>query len=151
MDDLLCRCKDAKANDDLLAWAQKQYGELKTVTAKRGKCHDFLGMTFDFGIEIGTCHVIQENHIKNMLEVWLEEPKEHLSTPAGQDLFERGAGGLLSDTKRELFHTVVTKGIFVTKRSRPDISPTTSVISDWVRDPNKEDWRKCRRMLDYLE
>ena len=46
---------------------------------------------------------------------------------------------------------MVAKGIFVTKRSRPDISPTISVLSGRVREPNKEDWRKCRRLLDYLK
>ena len=71
--------------------------ELKPVTAKRGKRHGFLGMTLDFGIESGACHVIQESHIRDMLEVWPKKLSGNSPTPAGQDLFKRGAGGLLGD------------------------------------------------------
>ena len=48
-----------------------------------------------------------------MLEVWPEKLSGNSPTPAGRDLFKRGAGGLLGDEKRELFHLVVAKGIFV--------------------------------------
>ena len=108
-------------------------------------------MTLDFGKEPGACHVEQKPHIEDMLETWPEDLKGNSPTPAGQDLFQRGAGGLLCDEKREVFHSVVTKGIFVAKRSRPDISPTKAVLSGRVREPNKDNWRKCRRMLDYLK
>ena len=99
MDDLLCSCVNSKANDDLLKWAQEEYGQLKPVTAKRGTRHEFLGMTLDFGVEIGTCHVTQILHIQDMLDTWPEQLKENSPTPAGQDLFKRGAGRLLSDEK----------------------------------------------------
>ena len=129
----------------------KEYGKSKPVTTQRGKQHKFFGITLDFGIEVGACHVIQESHIKDMLEVWPDKLKGNSPTPAGQDLFKRGAGGLLSDAKMELFHTVVAKGIFVTKRSCPDIYLRILVLFGRVRDPNREDWRKYRQILDYLK
>ena len=46
---------------------------------------------------------------------------------------------------------MVAKGLFITKRSRPDIGLTVSVLSSRVRTPNKDDWRKVRRLCDYLK
>ena len=51
--------------------------------------------------QVRTCHVIQENHVKEMLEVWPEEVKGSSLTLKGHDLFKRGASELLSDAKRE--------------------------------------------------
>ena len=68
VDDLLCSCVNSKANDDLLKWAQEEYGQLKPVTAKRGTRHEFLGMRLDFGVEVGACHVTQISHIQDMLD-----------------------------------------------------------------------------------
>ena len=57
---------------------------------------------------------------------------------------------MLSSHDRELFHNVVAKGIFVSSRSRPDITPTISILSGRVRSPNRSDWEKCRRLVRYL-
>ena len=52
---------------------------------------------------------------------------------------------------KEKFHTIIAKALFVTKRSRPDIGLVVSVLSGRVRMPNKDDWRKMVRLVDYLE
>ena len=57
VDDLLSSHRDPKVNTEFARWAQKKYGDLKPVKVKRGKIHDFLGMTLDFSIP-GECHVI---------------------------------------------------------------------------------------------
>ena len=86
-----------------------------------------------------------------MLESFPEEFTGKVLTPAANDLFFVGVGRLLSDSQREIFHSIVAKGIFVAKRSRPDIRPTISVLSGRVRAPNDEDWKKLRRLLNYLK
>ena len=64
--------------------------------------------------------------------------------------FDTGEGGLLSRDEKEVFHHVIAKGLFINCCSRPDISPTISILSNGVREPNKNDWDKGRRLIKYL-
>ena len=151
VDDLLISCKDKKANDQLHNWCNQKYGKLKKVRCKRGGKHTFLGMLLDFESEPGAVHVRQDEYIEDIVSTMPENLKGNSPTPASNDLFRKGAGELLSEDKKELFHTIVAKGLFVAKRSRPDIGLPVSVLSGRVRTPNKDDWRKLRRMVDYLK
>ena len=54
----------------------------------------------------------------------------------------------LSD--KELFHSLVAKGLFISKRARPDIAMTISVLSSRVANPNQSDKKKLIRMVQYL-
>ena len=72
-------------------------------------------------------------------------------SPAAADLFRRGPGGLLSEKFKEVFHTLMAKETVIAKRVRPDIALAISVLSGRVRDPTKDDWKKLKRLCDYLE
>ena len=56
----------------------------------------------------------------------------------------------LSEDKREEFHTMVAKGLFLTKRARPDIMTAIAFLCTRVREPTEEDWIKLRRMMLFL-
>ena len=62
-----------------------------------------------------------------------------------------GTGKLLDKGKSEAYHTTVAKGLFLCKRSRPDIQPTIAVLSTRVKSPTESDWKKLIRMLEYLK
>ena len=139
-------------NDEFARWAQSKYGALKPVKVQRGKVHEFLSMTLDFSVR-GECHVQQDKHISEIISSWpkiLKQSDKIALTPASKTLFEKGEGLLLSIDKKEIFHSTVAKGLFVGCRSRPDISPTISVLSSRVREPNMNDWVKCDRLVRYL-
>ena len=53
--------------------------------------------------------------------------------------------------KSGAYHTTVAKGLFLCKRSRPDIQPTIAVLSTQVKSPTESDWKKLIRMLEYLK
>ena len=61
-----------------------------------------------------------------------------------------GAGGLWSKEKTEVFHSVVAKGMFVAKRSHPDISPTIAMLLGRVQESNMDGWKKVGRRCGYL-
>ena len=77
--------------------------------------------------------------------------KGNSPTPGGTDLFRKGPGGLLNGNDKELFHTCVAKALFISKRSRPDIALVVAVLSGRVREPNGDDMRKLRRLVDYIK
>ena len=100
-------------------------------------------MELDFATTPGAVHVEQEEHVSEMVETIPETLIGNSPSPAGEDLFGQGAGGLLNEDLKDKFHTIVAKGLFIAKRSRPDIALVVSVLSSRVRSPNKDDWRKC--------
>ena len=102
VDDMLVSSKNKKANDDFHKWCELKYGGLKPVKCNRGKVHEFLGMQLNFGRSAGTCHVIQDNHVRDMIDTFCKQDGEtklkgNSHSPAAADLFRRGPGGLLSE------------------------------------------------------
>ena len=94
--------------------------------------HQFLGMTLDFTCE-GVCKIKQYEHVSDMILNFSEEIGEKTAlTLASNHLLEKGEGGLVNNEDREMFHSTVAKGLFVSTRSRPDIIPTVSVLSGRV-------------------
>ena len=127
-----------------------KYGELKPVKCTRGKVHAFLWMELDFWKEPGSCIVKQNNHMLDLVECFGTNLKGNSPTPGGTDLFQKGTDRLLSGIEKELFHTCVAKVLFISKRSRPDIALAVAVLSGRVREPNVDDMRKLRRLVNYL-
>jgi hypothetical protein len=51
----------------------------------------------------------------------------------------------------EIFYTLVTKGLFLAKRGRPDIMPGNAYLSTKVRSPSENDWDKLINSLRFLK
>eukprot|EP00980_Cylindrotheca_fusiformis_P025029 scaffold12944_cov64-Cylindrotheca_fusiformis.AAC.1 len=125
VDDVMSSHTSSKVNDKFLKWMNKSYGKHGKVKATRGKIHDYLGMTYDF-TEPGKVKIRMDDYIEKMLKefpVQLKSTDIH-STPAGNNLFEKGSGKLLEKQRQEAFHKSTAQGLFVSKRARPDIHPT---------------------------
>ena len=99
VDDMLVSSENKKANHDFHTWCEGKYGKLKPVKCHRGNLHEFLGMTLDFGKTPGSCHVMQFDHVRNMIDTFSDYEKIKLKgnspSPAANELFRRGPGGLL--------------------------------------------------------
>jgi len=46
----------------------------------------------------------------------------------------------LSEEKAKTFYTFIMKGMFVCKRTLPDIQPVIAFLSSRVRTPTLQDW-----------
>ena len=53
----------------------------------------------------------------------------------------------LSKHKAEIFHIMVARGLFVTKRSRGDVCITMSFLCARVQAPDADDWKKSCRLV----
>ena len=110
-------------------------------------------MTMDFERSPGKVHVIQSLHVKDFVESFPEKLEEsgNAKTPAPAKLFEKGGGGLMSEDRREVFHSMVMEGIFIAKRSRPDILLATTVLSGRVSGTTKSDWKLLMHLVRYVK
>ena len=129
VDDVLSSHVDPRVNDEFEKWLNKMYGTHGPVTSTRGREHDYLGMKLIFH-EGGELEVDMKRYVKEMLEefpVALKKGKTAM-TPATSDLFSAGKGKVLNDDQQEVFHRFVAKGLFMSKRRRPDVHQVISVL-----------------------
>ena len=154
VDDLKCSHVDSQVNDKFLIWLNENYGQMGEVKAHRGKVHDYLGMRLNYSKE-GKVQIDMTDYVTEMLESFpmkLPETKK-VKTPADTNLFNVNADDLifLTDNEKEIFHTMVAKGIFLAKRGRPDIQTANAYLSTKVQRPTKNDWYKLICLLTYLQ
>ena len=151
VDDLLSSHVDSKVNDEFAEWLNARYGKIKPCTIVRGKKHRYLGMLLDFSYP-RKVKIRMDEYVQRMIDEFPVKFDKNTTqeTPAGNDLLDTGRGEELDNEKREIFHSFVAKGLFLSKRARIDIHPTVSVLATRVQRPNDSDWKKLIRLIKYL-
>ena len=149
VDDLKSSHVDLKVNDRFIKWLEQKYAHdpaVGTIKAVRGKVCDYLAMTLDYSVK-GQVKVDMTDYVKSMIEDFndIEDLSEVQKTPQpwSEKLFHVNASSpLLDKDKAKQFHTMVAKGLFVTKRARQDIQPAITFLCTQVKAPTNEDWAK---------
>ncbi len=157
VDDLKYSCCDQKAIDDFEKWLEKTYGEggTKPMEFNHGPVFDYLGITLDYSVP-GKVKMHMKDYVQKIIDEF--EFKDEITslksakTPAAEHLFSVSSHATkLSKEKAEVFHGTVAKGLFLCKRTRPDLNPTIPFLCTRVKEPDEDDWKKLIRMLKYLE
>ena len=72
--------------------------------------------------------------------------------PASRNLFSIDEKSkLLDDDRKELFHSITAKLLYLEKISRPDIETAVVFLTSRVQEPWIDDWNKLKRTLSYLQ
>ena len=140
--------KEAKVVENMFTIPKEKFGEL-TIT--KGNSRDVLGMnlriTKEKRVDIAT-----RKQIKEAIEMFGEEIKGKLSTPAAKHLLWVYDTKPLLDQKRKYTpHSVTSKCLYITKRGRPDIDSTVAFLCKRVSKSNEDDWKKLERLLVFLK
>ena len=144
VDDLLVASVDVSHREELVKTLRKEYGNL---TERYGDKHDYLGMAFDFSEN----QCVKVSMPKTTNEILRDHPVEGTSdTPAGNDLYTVGLSEPASESEQKELYSVAYKLLHVAKRTRPDILPATQYLTTRVQKPNKDDIKKSKRVLRYL-
>ena len=97
--------------------------------------------------------MIQVDMVKRLeecMEIFGEDVSTLVTSPATKKFFEgREDAKQLSDKRRELFHLVVEKLLFIVKRSRPDLDTAVVFFITKVSNSGVDDWGKLRRILRF--
>ena len=56
-----------------------------------------------------------------------------------------------NEEKSDIFHSVVAKLLYITKRARPDIETAVYYLCTCVSKSTEDDWGKLRRVLGFLQ
>ena len=76
-----------------------------------------------------------------------------MATPAAAHLFdtEEDNPALLSEEDATLFHHIVAKLLYLSKRARPDIQLAVAFLFTRVHEPDTDDYKKLVRLTKYIE
>jgi hypothetical protein len=125
------------------------------LTVTRGKKHRFLGMNIeinkDKNIEIEMKDQLLEA-ISMFEEAEGSEVTEEVTSPARHHLRNVNLeSAQLSSKKKESFHSIVQKLLWVMKRARPDLETAIGFLCTRVGKSDEDDWKKLRRVIAYLK
>jgi hypothetical protein len=106
-------------------------------------------MTFEFK-DNGTVEISMADYIKKLVDEFPVKITATAPTPAVEDLFGVGSGPMLEPKMAKILHTWVAKALFACKRARPDTHTAVTLLCTRVKTPNRSDWKKLVRLLQYL-
>jgi hypothetical protein len=132
---------------DIISKIENKFGKMKV---SRGNEHDFLGMKIKFH-ENKTVSIDMKSYVKGAIDEFPEDIIKNASTPATRYLFEtRDDSVRLDHDKTEIFHSTVAKLLYICKRCRLDIQNAVAFLTTRVSKPDEDDWKKLKRVLQYL-
>lgn len=150
VDDFVMTHEDPAVNNELISWFSEKYGKLSPLTVHRGRVHNYLGMTLDFTTK-GEVRVTMFDYIERMLTECPTPFEGNANTPAAKHLFETDdRAKKLNGEDASVFHHIVAQMVFLCKRARPDIQLSVGFLSTRVKAPDTDDWKKLRRVVQYL-
>ena len=97
----------------------------------------------------GSIELSQDLYVRSCCEAW--GCTKGAVTPATSELLEVDEESMeLSHERRDIFHSGVTKLLYVTKRTRCEIFVAVSFLAGRVNRPTEQDWSKLDRVFSYL-
>jgi hypothetical protein len=87
---------------------------------------------------------------RKMVEEFQEELKK-TTCPWNENLFKsEKKSNKLQKEKDELFHKFVTRGVFASKRERPNFVSAISFLCTRVKEPTQQDRLKLKSLIEFL-
>lgn len=150
VDDFLISHIDNAVNEELASWFSEKYGKRLPLSVHRGKKHDYLGMEIDLTGK-GKVQITMYDFTSKLLAEVPEEFTGTAATPAANHLFETNPEQVkLSERDAGIFHHLVAKMLYLSKRARPDIQLAVAFLCTRVSAPDVDDWKKLARTIAYL-
>jgi hypothetical protein len=158
VDDCKISHKESTQIDKMIEWLRKEYESIfedgsGKMTVSRGKIHKYLSMTLDYSTP-GQVQVTMFDYVNEIIEAFDRvDPggQGTKSSAAPVNLFTVDETCTkLDKAQGKVFHTIVAKTLYVTKRARPDTCTSVAFLTTRVREPDKHDWIKLTHLIKYL-
>ena len=147
VDDLKISHVDQQVLEDLVDELEVKYGKM-TVT--RGRKHTYVGIDIIYNDD-GTVTIDMIEYLKEAVNEFPEDVTKEVPSPAALYLFEvNDDTPKLPKEKKEIFHRITAKLLFVSRRGRPDIQLTIAFLCTRTTKSDEDDWKKLKRLMQYL-
>jgi hypothetical protein len=101
----------------------------------------------------GTLEVSMIAYLKNIIKQFPGLINKKATSPAAEHLFmvrDKKEAKLLKEKQALAFHHTVAQLLFLSTRARQDIQTALAFLTTRVKNPNKYNWGKLKRVLKYL-
>ena len=151
VDDLKVSHVDDKEVGKFIHQMEEAFGKETPLSVSRGKKHEYLGMSLDFGHK-GEVRINMEHYIDMMLHDAPKEMDGISTTPAAAHLFKTNMKDpkLLDNERKKIFVHLVMQGLYLSQRGQPDIRTAISFLCSRLNNPNEDDYQKLIRLVRYL-
>jgi hypothetical protein len=152
IDDLMMSHKNPNILTLYIRKLEKEYARRDPLTVMRGKVHEYLGMTVDFRVKLQVTFT-QYDYLKKLFNGLPEDMKSGAlkHTAAPEYLFKTtDETCLLNEAKKEEFHNITAKSLWVSQRTRPDTQLAVGFCCTRVKEPTEHDWKKLKHLMRYL-
>ena len=141
---------DPSMLDAFLDDINQVFSQESLVVVHKGPHHDYLRVTLGYSSP-GKVIVDMKQYIDKILSEAPPDIKGVAQTPAGEHLFKVNPECKCLDTSSTmLFHHMVARLLFLTKRAHPDILTSVAFLTTRVQAPNWDDYKKLAKVLNYL-
>jgi len=133
---------------DIIEKIEAKFGKM-TVT--RGKHHVFLDMDITFNDNDGTVTILMKEYLKEAIANSSMDASKVAPTPTKKDLFTVDDGSEQLDKRQgEIFHSIVAKLLYVSKRARTGAQLAIAFLCTRVSCSTEQDWKNLIRLLQYF-
>jgi hypothetical protein len=124
------------------------FGKMKI---NRGRDHVFLRMNIVYTEEL-TAKITMKQYLKEAINESRTNISYNATTPARKTLLnvDKHANFLLQQNAK-IFHSIITKLLYVAIRARLDVLLTVGFLGTRVSKCTVEDQQKLRRLLEYIK
>ena len=146
VDDNKIRHVDPKVVDKVIDRIEGKFGKIPQT---RGDEHNFLGTNIKFKDK--KLKICMKKHIQKASGTFTDDITRNLASPATSYLFKTRKDAKLSGEKSENFHNIEASLLFISSRCRLDIQTAVDFPCTIVAEPNEDNWKKLKLVLQYLK
>jgi len=152
VDDLIGTHKKDSVLEKVRDVIENEYGD---IGAKISDTFTYLGIDFEVDRKNKWTKATMVSHLQDAVQDFeklgsLDGRK--VTTPATGTLFDVDPDSpLLDDKKQKAFRSILMKVVYVAKRVRLDLLTTTAFLTTRQGKGTAQDWKKMRRMLQYIQ
>jgi len=120
---------------------EAKFGQESPLVTSQGKKIEYLGMCIDYTVK-GKVKISMYDFIDKMLAELPSDMNRVSIAPAALHLFNVNDGAeKLDENKAQLFHHLVAKFLYLSRRIRQDIQTAVAFLCTRVQSPDMDDYK----------
>ena len=141
-----------KLLDEFVEKLKSVFGKEDELNENSEKLHEYLGLTIHYNL-LGKVAFTMFEYLEDIIAKASEELKPSRCVhPCNDNLFKiKEDSPLLDPKKADLFHKLVARLFFASKRARPDIQVTVAFFCTKVKAPIEEDYQKLGILIGCIK
>ena len=150
VDDLKILHVEPKVVNNIIKKLEDKFVKESPLMTTQGKTIDYLGMCIDYTVK-GKVKKSIYDYIDKMLTELPSDMNGVYTTPAALHLFNvDDSAQKLDEEGAQLFHHLVAKLLYLSRRSRQDIQTAVAFLCRRVQSPDVDDYKKLAIVMKYI-